>query len=242
MSKKKKIIVFDLDETLGHFSQPYKFWHSLKNFLNNETLAEEFFHNFLDLFPDFLRHDIFSILTYIKRKKISGECDYVMVYTNNNGPNNWVNMIMAYIHKKLKYKLFDQIIHAFKINGKLVEICRTSYGKSYKDLLSCTKLSNNSQICFIDDQFHGEMNHENVTYINPEPYVYNLEYHNLAKKFYDENVSLFNTYNKSRKEFMKYTSALNKEKLPYLNKSKTKMNIDLLISKKILYNLKQFMN
>ena len=26
-------IVFDLDETLGHFSQPYKFWYHLKKFL-----------------------------------------------------------------------------------------------------------------------------------------------------------------------------------------------------------------
>ena len=158
-------IVFDLDETLGYFGQPYKFWYNLKKFLDSESIDIKYFFSFFDLFPDFFRTNIFKIFRFIKKKKLSGECDYVMIYTNNNGPDYWVNMIKSYIHQKLKYELFDQVIRAFKINGKLIEICRTSYDKSYKDLLSCSKLESNTKICFVDDQYHNQMKNKNVHHL-----------------------------------------------------------------------------
>tara|TARA_Y100000741_G_scaffold14141_2_gene11185 strand:+ start:2091 stop:2885 length:795 start_codon:yes stop_codon:yes gene_type:complete len=242
MYKKNYAIVFDLDETLGHFSQPYKFWNSLKKFLNTELIDEIYLYSFFDLFPEFFRINIFKILKFIKKKKISGYCDYVMIYTNNNGPNYWVNIIQNYIHKKLKYKLFDQIIRAFKINGKTIEICRTTYGKSYKDLLSCTKLPYNTQICFIDDQLHAEMNHDNVWYIYIQPYIFNLEYEKISKKYYKENISLFQKFNKTEKEFFEYMKNLdNINKANYnFNKSQVEKNIDLLISKKLEKDIHDF--
>ena len=106
MYKKNYAIVFDLDETLGHFSQPYKFWNSLKKFLNTELIDEIYLYSFFDLFPEFFRINIFKILKFIKKKKISGYCDYVMIYTNNNGPNYWVNIIQNYIHKKEEHVQF----------------------------------------------------------------------------------------------------------------------------------------
>jgi hypothetical protein len=33
-----------------------------------------------------------------------------MIYTNNIGPNYWVDMIISYINTKLEYKLFDKVI------------------------------------------------------------------------------------------------------------------------------------
>ena len=83
-----------------------------------------------------------------------------MIFTNNNGPNNWVTLIKEYIHKKLKYNLFDQIIRAFKVNGKQIELCRTSHNKSHKDFINCTNLPENTEICFIDDVLHKKMEHE----------------------------------------------------------------------------------
>tara|TARA_B110000305_G_C19314932_1_gene575903 strand:+ start:133 stop:921 length:789 start_codon:yes stop_codon:yes gene_type:complete len=241
MSKKKYAIVFDFDETLGYFSQPYKFLHYLKKFLNTESLDEIYYHSLFDLFPEFFRTNIFKILKFIKKKKISGKCDNVMIYTNNNGPDYWVNIIKNYIHKTLKYNLFDQIIRAFKINGNNIELCRTSHGKSYKDFLSCSKLPSNTQLCFIDDQIHPEMNHNNVWYIYLQPYVYNVEYEKISKKFYKENISLFENFEKTEKEFSDYMKNLDKNLSYNLNKSRVEKNIDLLISKKIEKDLHEFL-
>ena len=241
MTKKKYSIVFDFDETLGHFGQPYKFWYYLKKFLNSEKLHENYFFSFLDLFPEFFRTNIFKILKYIKKKKIAGDCDYVMIYTNNNGPNYWVNMIVSYIHKKLKYKLFDQIIRAFKVNGKIIEVCRSSYSKSYKDLLSCTKLPSTTQICFIDDQQHPDMQHNNVRYIYIQHYTYNIAYDVVIEKYFKENTKLFNQFNKTKYEFINYMKILSEHDLEYLNKTKVEKNIDILISKNIENNIKKFL-
>ena len=82
------------------------------------------------MFPLFLRPNILILLELIKKKKITKVCDYVMIYTNNNGPNEWANLIKSYFHYKLDYELFDKIIRAFKIDGKQIEFCRSSYDKS----------------------------------------------------------------------------------------------------------------
>jgi hypothetical protein len=241
MAKKKYAVVFDLDETLGHFSQPYKFWYHLKKFLNSEAIHEKYFFSFLDLFPEFLRTDIFKILKYVKKKKIAGTCNYVMIYTNNNGPNYWANIIMSYIHKKLNYELFDQIIRAFKVNGQFVEVCRTSHSKSYKDFLSCTKLSSNTKMCFVDDQYHPDMEHNNVWYIYVQPYTYNLEYDQIIGKYFKENAELFKQFNKTESDFINYMSKLSSDDLENLNKTTVEKNIDILISKKIENNIKKFL-
>lgn len=238
MTNKKYAVVFDLDETIGHFSQPYKFWFHLKKFLNSEAIHEKYFFSFLDLFPEFLRTNILKILKYVKKKKISGACDYVMIYTNNNGPNYWANIIRSYIHKKLNYELFDQIIRAFKVNGQIVEVCRTSHSKSYRDFLSCTKLPSNTQMCFVDDQHHPEMEHNNVWYIYVQPYTYNLKYDEIIGKYFKENIELFN---KSENDFINYMSKLSSDDLEYLDKTKVEKNIDVLISKKIENNIKKFL-
>lgn len=241
MNKQKYAIVFDLDETVGHFGQPYTFWFHLKKFLNNDSLDEKYFFSFLDLFPEFFRTNIFKILKYIKKKKLSGACDYVMIFTNNNGPNTWANIIKSYIHKKLKYNLFDQIIRAYKIDGKIIEKNRTSYDKSYKDFLSVTKLESSTQICFIDDQYHPNMENNNVMYIYLQPYLYNIDYKTISKKYFKENIELFNKFNKTEEEFNYYFSKLDSNNLKHLNKTKPEKNIDILISHKIETNIKKFL-
>ena len=74
-------------------------------------------------------------------KKLKGECDKVMIYTNNTGHKSWSNLIKEYFHKVLEYELFDQIIGAFKVNGKQIELCRTSHGKSVSDLINMHNLN-----------------------------------------------------------------------------------------------------
>ena len=63
-----KIVVFDLDETLGYFTQFGIFWDSLinyiKNIKNTNTLQQQDFDATFDLFPEYLRPNILKILTY----------------------------------------------------------------------------------------------------------------------------------------------------------------------------------
>ena len=244
-------ICFDLDETLGSFGQLYKFWHLLQVYLKNMDLDEKYFFNILDLFPEFLRTNIFKILKTVKSKKCKKTCNFVMIYTNNNGPRFWANLIRSYFHYKLKFKLFDQIIRAFKINGKRIEVCRTSSGKSYNDFISCTKLPPNTQLCFLDDQYHAKMEHENVLYINLKPYNYNVKYSVLCERFYKKNQGLFDSTDPANstnpqnpqnlEHFIKFIRHhTHYDKLPYLNKAPVEKNIDKLITENIIKEINMF--
>ena len=164
-----KIVVFDLDETLGYFTEYGIFWDCLNKFLekkNKKGLTQGDFNDILDLFPEFIRPNIINILNYLKKKKQSKCCHKMMIYTNNQGPVEWSNNIITYFENKIKFKLIDQIIAAFKVNGKQVEICRTTHNKTHKDLIKCTKIPAHAEICFIDDSFYPEMANDNIYYIN----------------------------------------------------------------------------
>ena len=177
-----KIVVFDLDETLGYFTQYGIFWDSLANYLkikNKSQLTQSDFDDILELFPEFLRPNIINILTYLKNKKKSNCCHKMMIYTNNTGPREWARHIISYFERKINFKLVDQIIAAFKINGKRVEICRTTQNKTHKDLIKCTKIPADAEICFMDDYFYPEMANDNIYYINIKPYYHDLKFEEI---------------------------------------------------------------
>ncbi len=199
-----KIVVFDLDETLGYFTQLGIIWDSLKHCASQKEIAlsQSDFNNLLDQYQEYLRPDIIKILSYLKKKKRSKICNKIMIYTNNTGNRDWCEKIIEYFHFKLNYKLFDQIIAAFKIDGKIIELGRTSYYKTYKDLLKCTKIPNNSEICFLDDKYHPLMNTNQIYYIQLKPYLcdidwdtvfYRLQYCNLPECLLENNMNLMLT-------------------------------------------------
>lgn len=187
-NKSNNVVVFDMDETLGHFSQLGIIVDSLEKVIKKRLNQDEF-NNLLDLFPLFLRKDILKILNYLKNKKEKNKLDKVIIFTNNQGPKEWSNKIKNYFNYKLKYKLFDQVIGAFKINGKQIEQLRTSHNKRYYDLLKIAKLSNDTRICFIDDLYHFEMENPNLFYINIHPYVYEYSVTNILN-ILDNNLDI----------------------------------------------------
>ena len=113
----------------------------------------------------------FKILDFIHKKKVNKACNKIIIYTNNQGAKSWVKMISDYFDKKLGYSVFDNIIAAYKINGKQIEMCRTTHDKTHKDLIRCTKIPLNAEICYLDDVYYPEMSHKNVYYINIKPPV-----------------------------------------------------------------------
>jgi hypothetical protein len=159
------LIVFDVDETLGAFGAFSEFCNRVSPYRVNYAL----FSHLLDLHPQFLRPGILDILSVVKHNKMLRKCG-VVLYTNNQGPNEWVDMIRTYIEQKLRYPLFDQVIRAYKVNGVQVEPKRTQHDKSLKDLLACTKAPKKTEVFFVDDQFHPAMVQQNVHYFHIRPY------------------------------------------------------------------------
>ena len=195
MNKKGKYIVFDVDETLGYFSQLGSFIDAL-SFYNKDfsgSSAYERFNEIFDLFPEFVRPKMIEILKYIHEKKANGKCSGVFIYTNNQGPRSWVQHIAKYFDYKVgngysrndrnTISLFDKIIAAYMINGKIVEPGRTSQNKTYDDLLRITGISPHSEVCFVDDLNHPDMRHDNVLYLNVKPYVKTLSVDEIIQRY-----------------------------------------------------------
>lgn len=239
-----KIVVFDLDETLGYFTQYGIFWDSLVNYLkmeNKTELSQSDFDNTLDLFPEFLRPNIINILTYLKNKKKTNCCHKMMIYTNNTGPRQWAKHIISYFERKLNYKLVDQIIAAFKINGKRVEICRSSHNKTHKDLIKCTKIPIDAEICFIDDYFYPEMTHDNIYYINIKPYYYDLKFDYMIKKFMDSEIGKKIIGNDDNFENLMIQN-INLYKYLVVEKDDKEYEVDKVLGKHIITHLQAFFN
>jgi hypothetical protein len=237
-----KIVVFDLDETLGYFVEFGIFWDCLNRYNNNrvEDLPQEDFNDILDLYPEFLRPNIINILSYLKKKKQSRCCNKIMIYTNNQGPRKWANHLMAYFESKINnYKLFDQIICAFKVNGKRVELCRTSHDKSYNDLIKCTKLPLNAEICFLDDNYFPGMTNKSVYYINIKPYLHDLNFDEILKRFIDSRIG-----EKIIKEDVDFKSHMLNEFKAYnfkcIDKNDDEYDIDKILGKQIMTHLQTF--
>ena len=239
-----KIVVFDLDETLGYFTEFGIFWDCLIYYLKNkneETITQSDFNDILDLFPEFLRPNIINILNYLKNKKQSLCCHKMMIYTNNSGPKEWAHHIIDYFSKKINYKLFDQLISAFKINGKVVEVCRTTHDKTYNDFIKCTKLPVNAEICFLDDTFYPEMANDNIYYINVKPYYHDLKFEYMLDKFSKSDIGKKIINNDDN--FIKIMNEQIKVyKYDCINKETNEYEMDKIVGKQIVKHLQEFFN
>ena len=181
----ERVIVFDLDETIGSFHHLIILWNSIL-----QEKGQNMFNEILDLYPEFLRYGILQILRYIIKKKKKGECNKLYMYTNNIYSPEFPNMISKYLQYKLncEMELFDKIILAFKVNNKVIEPLRTTYNKTYNDLIKCTLLPDKTEICFIDDNYYEKMNNEKVYYIQPKPYYHTLSIDEILDRFLKSNI------------------------------------------------------
>ena len=130
---------------------------------------------------------------------------------------------------------------AFKVNGKRVELCRTTQDKTHKDFIKCTKLPLNSEICFLDDAIHSEMINDNIYYINLKPYYYDLQINTMISKFKNSiigkkiiiNEEVFEEIMKN--EFKKYNYTC-------LDKNLNEYEVDKVLGKQIMVHLHEFFN
>lgn len=224
-------IVFDMDETLGFFKQINYLWHLLKS--NNKEITNKDFNNILDLYPEYLRPNILELLTFLKSKKMAKLCSNIIIYTNNKTSLEWITLIQKYFNNKVNYNLFDKTIGPFKIKEKILEKNRTSYKKSYEDLLRCTNFYDDVKICFIDDKMHKDMINKNVVYIKIKPYTYEL---NKDIIFY----RLYRLYNNN--SFLSRLKSI-ENNYKYINENiNSNYDIHNIITKKIIIFINNFLN
>jgi len=155
-----KIIVFDVDETLGAF-YPFLVYCSTMVKLNNLTFP--IFKYLLDVNQKYLQPNIITILNYIKLNKPK-DCK-VAIFTNNEGDPQWIQYIHAYFNTILNDNLFDKIVYSSKFEPK-----RKHVSKSIDDFWECTGYPKTAKVLFIDDQYHPKMLSTNVTYLHVKPY------------------------------------------------------------------------
>ena len=189
-----KIVVFDLDETLGYFTEFGILWNSVCMHAMNIEKGQAEFNDLLDLYPEFLRPNMMTILNYLKQKKQENQCHRIFIYTNNNGPPQWAMHIVSYFEHKMgnvgigNVGIIDQIIHSF-VKGS--PSMRTTQCKTHDDLLRCTRLNKHStSICFIDDTYHPGMDNEYIYYINIKPYFHPLAWKEIFDRFRNSSVRL----------------------------------------------------
>ena len=243
--KNKSVIVFDMDETLGFFSEFSVLWYSVKNILNIKKTQEiECFIKLLDLYPELIRPNIFKILKYLVKEKNTHKFD-IMIYTNNQGGKEWVNLLAKYFESKIQGLKFNKIIYAFKIDGKIIEPNRTSHIKKFSDFIKTTKMPRNVKVCFIDDVHFPEMETNNVFYIHIKPYTYHI-----SNNLYLSRIKRKNIYNLTQDNVDKLNNSLKEQLNIHLSmsnniieeKNKHEQDVDIIVSKQILVCIEDFIN
>jgi len=192
----KKVIAFDLDETIGHFEELDRFMdglsalHEGKQFSNPYTkdafehIAQKHFNKILDLYPEFFRPHIFKIFKNLSEQKKKKNLK-VVIYTNNMAPRSWTLYIKNYIENKIGRKLFDKVITGYRPREK--GNCRTTHNKTHEDFVKCMNLSPLVPIVFFDDQYHPRMHHDNIHYVHLVPYNRGIAFLDMIKRFMKAN-------------------------------------------------------
>jgi hypothetical protein len=223
-----KVIAFDLDETLGAFSDLDILWNIIK-----KLEIDVNFNDLLDLYPEFLRYGILPIMEYLYQKKQTGCCNKIYIYTNNQCDKSWSQLIASYFDYKLKTQepLFDKIIHAFRVNNKHVELSRTTHEKTHIDFIKCTLLPKTTEICFIDNSEFDMMKTDRIYYIQPISYYHNLKTSDIVERFFCSPIG--HSFYKFKDEMFKQVDQFRLER-------RANIKIDVFVAHKIMYHIKEF--
>jgi len=237
-----KVVVFDVDETLGYFVQFGVLWDVLCQLQYiDSTQKQKAFNECFDLYPEFIRPNMIPVLTYLKDKIDAKECKKVMIYTNNQGPLDWVPCILKFFEEKIGFSLFSNIISAFKKKGKHVELGRTSHKKSHQDLIECSKIPSDTQICFIDDTYYPRMTHDNIFYIKVKPYIHMIPFDEMIHRIVSHKLEcvIFGEDSKDTAR-KKLTNGIKEYAFSYESLSKEEYDIDKIVSKQMMLHIQEF--
>jgi hypothetical protein len=234
--KNNKHFIFDLDETLGSFGDLYILWCWLLRLKDDGLICfnenQTQFNALMDIYPEFLRYGIMTILEFLFYKKLSGKCGSVYIYTNNQCYPPWVNLIIKYLEStRGLHGLFEPPICALKINNCIIDPRRTTFDKTHEDFIKCSLLPRQSEIFFLDNTFFPKMNVERVYYVQPLSYHHSLSIEEMIQRF--QNLGIIDG-NKIQIEAWFYQNLSNNPKTKFMH------DVDIAISKRLMYLIKDF--
>ena len=136
------------------------------------------------------------------------------------------------------FHLNQKLLLSYKINGKRVELGRTTYNKTLSDFLSITKLPNTTEVCFLDDVYHKDMHKDNVYYLKLKPYVSTIPFYNMAERYYNKmNIKY------TKEQFVNFiVNNMNKYHINVKCKTNDEIENEITISKEILNYIKEFLD
>ena len=114
--------------------------------------------------------------------------------------------------------------------------------KNHTDLISCTKIPETTELCFLDDVFHPGMVNDRIYYINIKPYIYDIPFDTMIDRLVNSQIFIKidqNVLENMKSYILKYMKNYN---YTYVEKTKDAQDIDKILSKQILYNLHIFFN
>ena len=111
--------------------------------------------------------------------------------------------------------------------------------KTHEDFISCTKIPETTQICFIDDVFHPGMSNDNIYYIHIKPYTYDLPFDAIFDRFATSERLHISDPTSMKDNILTFMKRYN---YTYVEKPKMEHEIDVMLSKKILHHLHVFFN
>lgn len=246
LQKHLKVIVFDMDETIGSFGEFVLLHHSLEKCLEKQPfeLDQTFFNELLDLYPKFLRYGIMNIFHYLNQKKNFNECYKIYIYTNNKYSPELPRRIHKYIDYKLQTESFiDKLICAFKVGDQIIEPLRTTSDKTHSDFIECAILPKHTEICFIDNTMYSKMKHNKIFYIKPKGYYHKMEWKEIVNMFIESPIYMKYFYAYNRKHISDYLLYNNKNKTSSMAKNSdihADIQTDIFVYEKLMHYLKEF--
>ena len=211
----RKCVVFDLDETIGYFSQLYKITKTFEQH-TTQTLNKKHIIDLYKYFYNIFRPGIFTLLAYVKFLKEKYNIQ-IILYTNTIMDNIWLDSFLEYTYNMVKLK-FDNTMH---LHSK----CRKSIKKNLQDLYNCNiSLNSSSPIMIIDNKEHKLLKGKNITYCLVNTFYFMHDNNVIWKKLHDMfNITITkplenNTVSKDYNDIIKKSS--NNETLDIIYKLK----------------------
>ena len=133
--------------------------------------------------------------------------------------------------------LFNNIVRAFKINGKVVEHKRTTGEKTYEEFLHCVQLPKKTELCFLDNSEHSLMKHRYVYYLQPKPYYIGLSRNEIIQRFIN---AMKEKCEKNIQEELENYYKTNELVINDNKKTYQDSILDMKISKKLLQCIQKF--
>lgn len=153
-----RVVILDLDETLGAFRAFAAFLRAISPYLVPYVL----FAQMLDQHPEYLRPGILELLSFLNDNRRFDRCR-VVLYTNNASAA-WVDMAVRYFQERVAADLFSAVVHG--AHPRRLDPRK----KSLDDLLQCIKVPPKTEFLAVDDCHHEALKEGVAVYVQITPY------------------------------------------------------------------------